>query len=266
MTSSVKTNRILLFLTSSLALIAAVIGVTNQSIYSLVVTPELLPGVIAQDVVTIIASVIALLLIIRIEKTSTSKNLIMLAIMGFLFYGYGMYVIERFYNMLYLVYMAIFSLSVYSIVFNAATIDRSWIDRIRIPTSIRIASATYLLINAIMFNIIWISHLLPLMQAGQKIEFIYSIYILDLCFIMPMFAFIGILAAKNKGLGLLVTPFLLILGFLILIPLPLGELLKPLLYGVPMDPAGMGLFLILSVIFFILAIVYLWKMEVTAES
>lgn len=261
MIGNMKFGRILWSISGLLAIVAALIGVMNPTIYSLVITSELLPGVIAQDVVTIIASVILLLLAVRIDETDTTKQMLILGIMGYLFYGYGLYVIERLYNIIYLLYMAIFSLSVYTILYNAANIKRSSLDTITIPRSIKNASAVYLVVNAIVFNLLWISQLLPLMQSGQKIEFLYGVYILDLCFVMPLFMIASISALRNRGPGLLVTPVLLVFGFLVLIPLALTELSKPLFYGLPMELEGMALFLTLSMLFLMLAFLYLRKME-----
>ena len=45
------------------------------------------------------------------------------------------------------------------------------------------------------------------------------------------------------GLGLLLAPALFVLGFALLAPLALVELLKPVVYDITMDTAGMALFL-----------------------
>lgn len=93
-----------------------------------------------------------------------------------------------------------------------------------------------------------------MIRTGQKLEFLFSIYILDICFIMPLFILEAVLMAKNMGLGLLTSPALFILGFGILAPLSLEELLKPLLYDMQMDVAGMTMFLALSITYLILAL------------
>jgi|GEM_PF-6953914 len=52
------------------------------------------------------------------------------------------------------------------------------------------------------------------------------------------------------------------MGFILLFPLVLGELIKPFRYEFPTDVGGLGLFLLLSVGFLTLAIVYLRTMQV----
>jgi hypothetical protein len=58
-------------------------------------------------------------------------------------------------------------------------------------------------------------------------------------------------------LGLVSLPALFILGTGILAPLALAELLKPPLYGEPMDMGELLLYGILSLVFLILAAAYL---------
>ena len=94
----------------------------------------------------------------------------------------------------------------------------------------------------------------------------YSIYILDLCFIMPAFVILAIKTAKNKGLGLLLTPALFVVGFTLLAPLAVGELLKPYFFHQPMEPASMWLFLCLSICFLIFAVVCSRKLAINSES
>ena len=75
-------------------------------------------------------------------------------------------------------------------------------------------------------------------------DFYYSIYILDLCFIFPTFIIIAVMTAKNEKLGLLLIPAPLVFGFTLLFPLAFGEIFKPLLFNQPMDLGGMLLFLL----------------------
>jgi hypothetical protein len=83
----------------------------------------------------------------------------------------------------------------------------------------------------LLFCPLWIGRLLPLMHSGQKPDALYSIFILDLCFVMPAFVIVAVLTAQNKGLGLLLTPVLFVKGFTLLFSVALGSLFKPLYHG-----------------------------------
>lgn len=259
-------NNIVWFLTALLALIASVWGVVNPDIYSQVVSAAIMPGVLSQDVMTAATSVVVLFLIARRKEANATSQLVILGIMGFLFYAYGIYVIERVYNMLYLVYMAIFGLSFYSIVFSVGGIRKALLPAIGLPEGVRNISVGFLLLNPLIFYPLWISQIIPLMQTGRKIEFLYSIYILDLCFIMPAFVIVAVSAFRDKGLGMLLTPALFVMGFTLLFPLALGEFLKPLFFDQPMDTGGMGLFLVLSIVFLALAVMCLRNISIQGKT
>jgi len=266
MIQNLDKNRILWLLTGLLSLIASLTGVVTQDIYSRVVSTKIMPGVLSQDLMTIVLAGILLFISARVKEENWKKQVIILGIIGYLFYGYGIYVIERLYTMLYFVYMAIFGLSFYSLIYGVSSISPEIRSKIQLPAFVRRVSVAFLLLIPVIFYPLWVSQLLPLVKAGQKIEFIYSVYILDLCFIMPAFIIIAVKVAKNNGLGLLLAPALFVVGFTLLFPLVLGEFLKPIVYRQSMDAAGMGLFLILSILFFVMAVVHLRKLKISGEK
>ena len=173
--------------------------------------------------------------------------------------------IEQLYTPLYFVYMAIFGLSLYSIVYSFSNLKGS-IPKLTISKTIRILSVAFLVNTPLIFYPLWISQIIPLIQSGQKLEFTFSIYILDLCFIMPLFVVAAIKTAKKLRLGLVLAPAMFIVGFMILAPLTLTELSKPVLFDMSMDTAGLGMFLTLSIIYIILAIVNLLNLKIEKNA
>ncbi|MCD4845780.1 MAG: hypothetical protein K8R25_14965 [Methanosarcinales archaeon] len=258
-------NRILWLSVALLSLIAALVGVAKPDVYNQVISMELLPGVLAQDLMTIIASIVVLFLTVRIKEEDSIKQMVILGIVIYLFYGYGIYVIERFYNVLYFVYMAIFGLSFYSTIYSVANIRKEILPNIQLLKTIRFVSVGFLLINPLIYYPLWISQLLPLVLSGQKIEFLYSIYILDCCIIFPLMIIVAMMAAKNEGLGLLLTPVLFIKGFTLLFSVALGGILN-LLYHQQVDVGGIWLFLGLSMVFLILSVVYFRNLKLNGEN
>jgi hypothetical protein len=111
----------------------------------------------------------------------------------------------------------------------------------------------------------WFTMLVPLIQFGQRIEYQYSIYILDLSFIMPTFAILAFMAAKNRGLGLILTPALYILGATLLFPVGLGEIIKPF-FNLPVNLSEVPLYFGISILFFMLAAIYLRNLKIPAPS
>ncbi len=162
--------------------------------------------------------------------------------------------------MLYYLYLAIFGLSFWSIAYSVEKIHSEILQKVQLPEMMRNISAVFSLLVAVVFNVLWIIQLLPLVQAGENIEFIYSIYILYLCFIMPAFIILGIMTIKKKGAGLLLTPAVFILGFTLIFSLAVSEMVKPL-YDLTITSEALGPSLVLSMLFLILASLHLRKIK-----
>jgi hypothetical protein len=256
-------NRILWLFNATLSLIAAFSGVLRPSIYSAVVSAEILPGVISQDLLTVLAAVILLFFTLRGDQENSKKQIAILGLLGYLFYAYGIYAIEQVYNVLYFLYLAIFGLSFYSLIYAVASIRREILEEVQVRGPIRKTSVGFSLFIAILFSVLWIAMLVPLIQTGQRIEYTYSIYILDLSFIMPAFAILAVMTARNRGLGLLLTPALYILGATLLFPVGLGEIIKPF-FNLPIDLSGVPLYFGISVLFFVLVVIYLRNLKIPA--
>jgi multisubunit Na+/H+ antiporter MnhF subunit len=261
MLDRLSTNRLLWFCTAVLALVAAGWGVASPTIYASVVDPSLQPGAFAQDIISVIAAAGLLALSSRQRSHRIKDQIVALGLLGYLFYGYGIYVIERAYNGLYLVYLAIFALAFWSLVVAGASLRHQVIARTSLTRSTRLVSACGAILQPAIFYPLWIGMLLPLMSSGQKIDSLYSIFILDLCFIMPAFLLLGLMAYRNRSLGLLLLPGMFILGFTLIFSLALGELVRPLFGGqIAIGPLATSL--ALSVLFLMLGIVHLARLRV----
>lgn len=258
-------NKILWLSLALLCLVAALIGVSNPGIYDKVITPEVMPGVLSQDVVTIVAAIVLLALAMATKETDAVRPIVIWGIIGFLFYAYGVYAFERVYNMLYLLYMVILALSFYTLIYGVACIRPEILPAVRLSNLARRVSIGVSLFIPLMFNILWITSLLPMLRSGTKPEFFYSIYILDLCFIMPAYVIMAVLMIKKRGLGFLLAPAMFVLGVILLFPVGIGELLKPI-YNLPVDTAGLKLYLGLSLFFLVVALFHLKNMRIDRKS
>jgi hypothetical protein len=263
---SMTSQKVLWFATGVTALVAAGSGVASPQLYEGLVTDRIMPGVLAQDLLSIPASLGLLGIAWNADETALRARLLVTGILGYLFYAFGIYSIERIYNELYLLYLAIFGLSAYGIVYSLGSLDAEQLEMWSVPTWLRNVSAGYLLLNAAVFVGIWTSHLVPLMRRREKIEFLYSIYILDLCFIMPAFVVAAVLALRGRPFGRATILPLLIAGFAVLFPLALAEMLKPVWFAQPTDVGALAMFAGLSGVFGVLAILYVTHLQTNSES
>ncbi len=94
-------------LLSLLALIVSTIGVVSPEIYRDVATTELMAGTIAQDLQSMVMSLLLLFLALTTEEEHCRRQTLGIGILGYLAYAYRIYAFERYYNALYFLYLAI---------------------------------------------------------------------------------------------------------------------------------------------------------------
>jgi hypothetical protein len=121
----------------------------------------------------------------------------------------------------------VFASSFWSIVYSLAGFNPGAFSRIQLNANVLYTTAISSIVIAILFTLLWTMALIPLMREHERIEYLYSIYILDLCFIMPAFFMIAVMSLRRKPLGILMAPAMMILGFFVIFPLGLNELAKP---------------------------------------
>ncbi|HZW04626.1 MAG TPA: hypothetical protein VFF68_11910 [Anaerolineaceae bacterium] len=254
------TNKILWLLTAVLTFAVALLGALRPAIYAGVLPVHMLPGTLSQDLLSVAAAVVLFVLALRARAGSYKLHIVILGVLGYLFYAYGIYAIERVYNLLYYVYLATFGLSFYALIYGVASFQPEALRSAALPGGLRKLAAGFSLFIAVLFSILWIVMLLPMLQSGQKPEATYSIYILDLSFIMPAFVILAVMALRRQGLGLVLTPAMYVLGVTLLFPVGLGELFKPM-YGFPVDPFGVGLYLGIAALFLVALGLYLPRLS-----
>ncbi|MDI3240176.1 hypothetical protein QK292_01180 [Arthrobacter sp. AL08] len=243
-----------------LTVTAAVAGLVFPDIYRGVVAADLLPGAVSQDLMSGVAGIALIVLALTVRREQTKARLVALGILGYLFYAYGIYSIERTYNGFYLVYLAIFALSFWGVLYTAMEVRAEGPRRVRVPAGIRRLSATGALLQPLIFYPLWIAMLLPLMRTREQIDSLYSVFVLDLCFIMPAFLILAVLTFRGRWPGLVFMPALFLLGFTLIFSLALGELFKPL-FKLPVSAASLWSSVLLSALFLVLGVLHLWKLE-----
>lgn len=259
-------NRLLWLILAALSLVAAAVGVAKPSVYDGVVSDAIVPGVFTQDILAVVSSILLAALALVGKEHQLRGRAVIHGLLMFFFYAYGIYSIEQLYNWLYPLYLAIFGMSLFVLIYSIATIPREAAGALVVRPSVRIAGAAYGILIAVMFNIIWLVRLVPLIQTGNRIEFTFSIRIIDLSFVMPAFVIAAIMALRRHHIGLMGLPALYVLGVGILSPLALAETLKPIRYGLPTIWSEFWLYFVLSVAFLVFAAAFLAAFKFPTES
>jgi hypothetical protein len=254
------TGRLGWLIAGVLSVVTAGWGLLDRGIYVGLIAPATRPGALSQDVITVFAGVILCGLALVGARVGPKAELVGLGLLGYLFYGYGIYVIERVYNVLYLNYLAIFGIAAWLLVLGAVdvvhrTADRAWLTR-----QFSKISAGGALLPPLIFYPLWISMLIPIMVTREQIDSLYSIFILDLVFIMPAFLLVAVGQFRGRSWAVLLAPVMFILGAVLIFSLALGELVKPA-FDSPITMAGLLPPTLLTALFVALAVLHLKKLS-----
>ncbi len=227
MIRNLQMSKIFWYITTALAFFSALAGVVSRDIYINVFPDEYLPGTFLQDVLTLLVCLFLIYLIAATKESDAKKQVIIIGLLGATFYLYGIYTIERVYNEYYLLYAATFASSFWSIIYSLSGFRSAAFADLKVGGGIVRTSAVSSIAIGVLFTFLWTAALIPLMREHNRIEFMYSIYILDLCFIMPGFFMLAVMSLRKQPFGILFTPAMMILGFFVIFPLGLNELAKP---------------------------------------
>lgn len=257
---------ILMLLISVLALFASTMGIFNQAVYNELlltgtITKSLVFGSIVQDIISIPASVLLIILSITfIRKHDRKMLIIMLGLTAYFFYGYGLYTIQGQYTSIYLIYLAILGLSIYSLIFGTIGLVGN-ISHVYLPKSIRYSIGIFIAIILLVLIPAWIGRMTPDIISRVPGE-IYGVFILDLSIVFPALAIIAFKVMRGDNKGYLLAGVALVKVFTLCLSVALGEWLKPI-YGFPQDLTMILIFSILTIISAILGSLYFARINFT---
>ncbi len=215
--------------------------------------------------ISFIAAVLLLITFLG-KKENIKLNIVRTAIIGYLFYAYGEYVLGTLYNYFYFFYLAIFGLSVFYFINAFTGIEYEKLE-FNIPKSLRIILAVFCAVIPVVFIPQWTSLILQYVHNGVRpdggnFNFFVSLPILDLCFVIPVFAMSSIYLFQERILGVILGGILSIKGFTLMLSVALGYLLQPLFQNTQMDAFNTILYSIVAVACLILGIFYFDRTEV----
>lgn len=209
---------IMTFVVSCLAFYASLEGLLNKNLYQEVlsagtISKSLMAGSLAQDIISIPLSVILALLSLAFIKQPGYKKLItILGLTGYFFYAYGLYVIQGQYTSIYLVYMAIFGVSIYSLILGFLSFDPSTVKTYQLPSILRWSITIFLLLILSILTPGWLLRIYPAI-ANHVPEGAYAVFILDLCIVFPAMGLTVVQLLRRKSFGIVLAGVVLIKAF-----------------------------------------------------
>lgn len=261
---TIKTVPIMMSFISILALFASLMGIFNQNLYSEVlltnvITDSLVFGSIIQDIISIPVSVGLLIFSILFIRKPSKKMLIpMLGLTAYLLYGYGLYAIQGQYTSIYMIYLLILGLSLYSFIFGIIELVNN-INTVHLPNSFRYSFCIFIAIILLVLFPGWVSRMIPDIASRVPGE-VYGVFILDLAIVFPAMAIVAYKVMRRDNKGYLLAGIVMVKVFTLCLSVALGEWLKPL-YGFPQDLTMIVIFSILTIISGILSVVYFTRIK-----
>ena len=231
-------------LAALLALGLSLSGLAWPDQYQPMTPARLMPGTLSQDVVSLAAALGLLGLSRPLSQPGPARLwLVWLGLLGYLAYAYGLYAFETVVNPLYLGYVAVFGLALWSVFVFFARADRSLVRPVAPPR--RVTAMLFALLAALFFGL-WLSILIPATASRTPPEGA-TIFVFDLAFALPALVACAALLWRGGPWGdLLALPLLMKLATLGLSVL-IGTLIGPL-WGVPAALTDVATYAVLALL------------------
>lgn len=178
------------------------------------------PQLLGNDMVTLIVAVPMLLLGLYFwQQGSQRARLVWLSMLVYMLYNYAFYLFGAAFNEFFLVYVALFSLSMYTLIFEATGFEASWISQcFDAQTPVRWVSGLMGII-ALMLGLMWIGLSLGFVASGKVPQVVVDsghptgiIFALDLSFIVPAMVIGAVLLWQRHPWGYVLGTIMTIKG------------------------------------------------------
>lgn len=173
---------------------------------------------IAQDVVTLLVGIPLLVVsMILFKKGSLQGKLLLSGTLAYFLYTYASFAFGAAYNILFLVYVSLFSLSLFAFIFALMEIDIPTLPKQFSSGLPRRTIAIFLFVVGSFLLLAWLGRIVPALLENQPplgLESYTTLIIqaLDLGLVMPIAFLSGILLWKKSAWGYLLSAIVLIKG------------------------------------------------------
>lgn len=266
---NIERNRIASVLTlilSILALFASLAGILNKDLYhelivSGISSKTLLIGAVAQDIISAPLAVFLAVLSITSLKRPKLKNLIV--IMGlawYFFYAFGLYVMQGNYTSIYLIYLAVFGLSIYSMIWGLLSFKADESADYQLPFWLVNAIGGFLVFILLVLTPAWLIRMMPDIARHVPGE-TYSVFVMDLCVVFPAFGQIAYMLFRKKPLGIILAGVALMKTMTLCLSWSFSHWFAPFYAGLEFEVGLTFISTLLAVVSFTLLIPYLTKLK-----
>jgi len=158
-------------------------------------------------------------------RNSLRGRLLLGGMLAYFFYVYLMYATMMAFNPLFLVYVAVFALSLVGFFLNMSRIDVAGLPACFSPRFPRSVFIVFSLVLSVALLLLWIARIVPIMMSGQFPEELAGIttletQALDLGLIVPLALCSAILLWRRSPWGYLLTSVAITFGFMMFVTIP----------------------------------------------
>ena len=261
-----RLTAIMTLILSLLALYASLTGVLDKNLYTDVffagsLSRTLISGSLAQDTISIPLSLLLAVLSLLFLKYPGYKTFIaILGLTGYFFYGYGLYAMQGQYTSIYLIYLAVFGLSIYSMIWGLTSFEPDVVKQTRLPGALRMSISIFLIVILLVLVPVWLLRITPDIAKHIPGD-TYAVFVLDLCVVFPAFGIIAAQLLQNKPFGNILAGVALFKTLTICLSVAFGEWFVPLREGFQVDYGMITIFSALTLFSFMLGVLYLLNLK-----
>jgi len=179
------------------------------------------PQARAQDIVTLFFGIPLLIISLLLSnKNSIRGKLLLTGTIGYFLYTYASYSFLVTYNIFFLIYVALMSLSFFCFIINFTSPELKCLDKHFKQNFHKKYIGIFTIIIGVVVCFMWLDLIVPSMKNAPTVLEHYTtlvIQALDLGFIAPLAVISGILLIKNKTLGYLLASIMIIKGTTLLL-------------------------------------------------
>jgi hypothetical protein len=263
------TTRIWLWLTGPIAFLVAIaagVGFFIDDLYR--DAPVNAAQAVGQDLITLVVALPVLVVsAILALHGSMRAHLVWLGALGYLVYTYASYALAIEFNSLFLVYVALLGLSLYTLIGGLATMDFAEIKaHFSRGTPVK-AVSIFLGVVAVLFYLMWLSEDIPALLAGEVPQGVMEaeaptdvVHVLDMALLLPANVLTAIWLWRRRALGYALAGTLL--SFLSLLVLAvISMLVFQVLYGVAAVVEALGIAVVFGVVFAVSVGMVVWYLR-----
>jgi hypothetical protein len=209
--------RLAQMLTVVIILLAAVAGAGGLLMPDLYREPAALAVQMqGQDLVTLIAALALAATLVAVRRGSARATVIWIGLLGYMLYTYVGAAFAYAFNQFFLIYVALFSLSMFALIAVASQINASELRSRFDARTPRTPVIVFLLLLALMLCALWLGQIIPFLTTGtlpagieQGGNFQY-VYALDLGLIVPLSLLGAIWLWRRKPWGYILSGYVLL--------------------------------------------------------